>query len=328
MNKVTIIIVNWNGIQFLPKCLDGLRRQTFKDFFTILVDNGSEDNSVKFVTHHYPEIKVISLPKNIGFSAANNIALKSINTEYIALLNNDAVPDSNWLARLVQALDENPKAGFAASKLLFYSQPEMIDRAGDAHTRAGVGFLRGRGCLASDYSKQEWIFGACAAAAIYRTDMLKNIGHFDENFFLLYEDVDLSFRAQLMGYKCLYVPEAIAYHMASSSIVRDSSTSIFYGHRNLEWVYLKNMPAKLIFKTIVSHILYDVASLLFFITRGRGKDYIRAKISAIKGFHKMLEKRREIQKNKNVSDHVIWDLLDCEPFFPRLTSRLVKMIKE
>jgi GT2 family glycosyltransferase len=129
---------------------------------------------------------------------------------------------------LIGALESCPEAGFAASKMLYYDNPEIIDRAGDSYTRAGAG---------------EWIFGACAGAALYRTRMLRDTGIFDEDFFLLYEDVDLSFKAQLKGYKCLYVPEAIVHHKASSSIIYDSPTSVYYGHRNLEWVYIKNMPA-------------------------------------------------------------------------------------
>ena len=139
----------------------------------------------------------------------------------MAGLNNDAVPDTMWLKHLVEALDSYPEAGFAASKMFFYDDPETIDRAGDAYSRAGTGLLRGQGESASNYNKQEWIFGACAGAALYRTVMLNDIGLFDEDFFLLYEDVDLSFRAQLKGYRCLLVPDAVVYHKASSSIVYD-----------------------------------------------------------------------------------------------------------
>ena len=322
LNLVSIIIVNWNGKKFLAKCLESLRHQAYRHFSIILVDNGSNDGSIDFVIRNYPEVKIIALPRNVGFSAANNIAIKTVKTEYVALLNNDAVAHPLWLQSLIGALETYPEAGFAASKMLFYDNPEIIDRVGDVYTRAGTGLLRGRGMLADSYNAREWVFGACAGAALYRTRMLRNIGIFDEDFFLLYEDVDLSFRAQLKGYKCLYVPEAVVYHKGSGSIVYDSPTSVYYSHRNLEWVYIQNMPARLILKTIFPHIIYDMAAFLFFIARGRSKDFIKAKLDALKGMKKALKKRRQIQKNRTVEVDYIWRLLERELFFTRLTRRL------
>ena len=324
MDNISIIIVNWNGRKFLSECLDGLTQQVYYPLSVTLVDNGSDDGSIDFVVHNYPDVKTIALPKNLGFSAANNIALKAVHTEYVALLNNDAVPDPLWLKNLVEALERDSGAGFAASKLLFYDKRETIDRAGDAYTRAGVGCLRGRGTPAKGYDKQEWIFGACAGAALYRTRMLHDIGLFDEDFFLLYEDVDLSFRAQLKGYKCLYVPEAVVYHKASSSIVYDSPISVYYSHRNLEWVYIKNMPAALILKTIFPHIIYDIAAFFYFGANGRIKEYTKAKWDALKGLKRALEKRRHIQDSRKVDDDYVWGLLEKELFLPRLTRRLRK----
>ena len=324
MAIVNVIIVNWNGRRFLSECIEGLRQQVYRSFSITLVDNGSNDGSIDFIARHYPEVRTIALSKNLGFSAANNIALKEAQTEYVALLNNDAVPNPFWLMKLMEALESHPEAGFAASKMVFYDNREIIDRAGDAYTRAGTGLLRGRAESANRYNKEEWIFGACAGAALYRTEMLKETGLFDEDFFLLYEDVDLSFRAQLRGYKCLYVPEAIVYHKGSGSIIYDSSMSVYYSHRNLEWVYIKNMPARLIPRTILTHAIYDIASFFFFLTRGRGKDFIKAKRDALKGLKNTLQKRWQIQHNKEVDDEYVWSLLEKERFFPRLTRRLKK----
>ena len=322
--SINVIIVNWNGRELLTECLESLRGQAYKPLDITLVDNGSIDGSVDFVTQTYPEVRTIALQNNTGFSAANNIALKNIRSEYVALLNNDAVAHPMWLKNLVNALETHPKAAFAASKMLFYDNPNVIDRAGDAYTRAGTGLLRGRGVSADKCNRQEWIFGACAGAALYRTEMLSDIGFFDEDFFLLYEDVDLSFRAQLKGYKCLYVPEAVVYHKASSSIVYDSPISVYYSHRNLEWVYIKNMPGPLIVKTIFPHVIYDIAAFFYFLIHGRGKDFIRAKKDAVKGLKKTLEKRQQIQANRKVDDRYIWNLLSKELFLHRLTRRQQK----
>ena len=322
--SINVIIVNWNGRELLTECLESLRGQAYKPLDITLVDNGSIDGSVDFVTQTYPEVRTIALQNNTGFSAANNNALKNVRSEYVALLNNDAVAHPMWLKKLVNALEMHPKAGFAASKMLFYDNPNVIDRAGDAYTRAGTGLLRGRGVSADKCNRQKWIFGACAGAALYRTEMLRDIGFFDEDFFLLYEDVDLSFRAQLKGYKCLYVPEAVVYHKASSSIVYDSPISVYYSHRNLEWVYIKNMPGPLIVKTIFPHVIYDIAAFFYFLICGRGKDFIRAKKDAVKGLKKTLEKRQQIQANRKVDDRYIWNLLNKELFLHRLTRRQQK----
>ncbi len=321
MKRITVIIVNWNGKRFLSECLNALKNQTYQAFSIILADNGSEDGSADFVAQNFPEVRLIRLSHNTGFAVANNIALKQVDTEYAALLNNDAVPEKMWLETLILALDTHADAGFAASKMLFYDAPQIIDRVGDAYSDAGTGLLRGRGMPAVSYDVPERIFGACAGAALYRMSMLNEIGVFDEDFFLLYEDVDLSFRAQLSGYPCLYVPKAVVYHKASATIVHDSATSVYFSHRNLEWAYFKNMPASLIIKTLILHLIYDIAAFFYFAVIGKGKIFIKAKADALKGLKTMLKKRRQIQKARKVSDDYIQNLLEKETFLPRLLRR-------
>jgi len=324
LDQVSVVVVNWNGRELLSECLESLRAQSYDRFSTLLVDNGSKDASVDFVKNNFPEVRVIALSRNLGFSVANNIAIRSIETQYVALLNNDAVADPLWLENLVAALNTRPEAGFAASRILLYSDPGYVDRAGDSYTTAGTGLLRGRGAEADVYDEKTWVFGACAAAGLYRLEMLKEIGLFDEDLFLLYEDVDLSFRAQLRNYRCLYVPEATVYHKSSSSIVHDSAISVYYSHRNLEWVYLKNMPARLIRKSIIFHLIYNVAAGLYFLGNGRIVEFVRAKRDALNGLARILRKRRGIQKNRIVDEDYIWNLLEREKFLPRLKLRFRK----
>lgn len=321
-DRVTVIVINWNGKIFLRKCLDALRSQSYKYFSTVVVDNGSKDGSVDFINQHFPEVKTISLRENAGFSGANNIALETIETEFVALLNNDGVAHPLWLQELVEALDRFPAAGFAASKMVYYDDPDTIDRAGDAYTIAGVGALRGRGACAQSYGREEWIFGASAGAALYRMKMLSDVGIFDEDYFLLYEDVDLSFRAQLRGYRCLYVPDAVVYHMATRSIGYDSEKSVYYGHRNMEWTYIKNMPKKLIPRTIVLHLGYIVIAFFFFLLKGKGPVYLKAKIDALKGIKRAVQKRKQVQASQKVDNRYIRQLLEPERYASRYTRRL------
>ena len=324
LEVISVIIVNWNGRGYLAECLNSLRKQSFRRFSTILVDNGSTDGSVAFVRRNYPEVRLEALSRNTGFSAANNFAIRTVRSPYIALLNNDAVAHPQWLKTLVEALDARPEAGFAASRILFYQDRTIVDRAGDSYSTAGSGLLRGRGSPADAFDSKEWVFGACAAAALYRRSLFHDIGLFDEDFFLLYEDVDLSFRAQLRNYQCLYVPDAVVYHRASGSIVHDSPVSVYYSHRNLEWVYVQNMPGRLIARTILLHVVYNLAAGFYFSANGRMVDFIRAKWDACKGMRKALQKRRQIQKNRTASDFYIWRLLEKEQFFPRLAIRFGK----
>jgi GT2 family glycosyltransferase len=321
--QVQVTVVNWNKKAFLEECLQSLRGQTFRSFSVTVVDNGSTDGSQEWVAGRFPEVRLIALKENLGFAAANNCALREVAAPYAALLNNDAVADPRWLESLVGALEGTPEAGFAASRMLDQARPDRIDRCGDGYTWAGAGLLRGRGEPAGRHSRREWVFGACAGAALYRSSLLREVGLFDEDFFLLYEDVDLSFRSQLSGYRCLYVPEALVYHRGSGSLVYDSPISVYYGHRNLEWVYIQNMPTRLIARTILPHLLYDLAALGFFLLRGRGGDYLRAKRDALKGFKRALSKRRRVQAAKIADDAYLWGLLDRPSLLARLRGRRV-----
>lgn len=321
MNDVSVIVVNWNGKPLLSACLEGLRRQRYRSFATTVVDNGSADGSVDLIRSDFPEVSVIALPINSGFAAANNVAIKAADTAYVALLNNDAVPDPLWLEKLIEAMERHPEAGMAASKMVWQGEPNIIDRAGDGYTTAGAALLKGRGEPAERHDQPAWVFGACAGAALYRTDMLRDIGLFDEEFFILYEDVDLSFRAQLKGYRCRYAPEAVVHHKGSGSIGHDSPLSVYFGHRNLEWVYIKNMPARLILRSAVSHIVYDLAAFSYFLLRGRGIDFLKAKRDALGGLGRALKKRRQIQRGKSVEESYIWGLLDRPGLLGRLAGR-------
>ncbi len=320
--RVTVIVVNWNGKTCLIQCLDALRKQSFQDLETVVVDNGSSDGSADTVRQLFPEVTLISLTDNYGFAVANNIAIRRSDTEYVALLNNDAIAHPLWLENLITALSTFPEAGFAASKMLYHDAPHIIDRAGDGYTTAGAGCLRGRGRQNNAHDQPEWVFGACAGAALYRMSMLQDIGLFDEDFFLLYEDVDLSFRAQLRGYKCLYVPIAVVYHMASRSIGYDSPTSVYYGHRNLEWVYAQNMPSSLIVRTLGRHVFYTIAAFGYFASKGLAIAYVRSKRDSLKAWRSVLNKRKIIQTHRRVEDDYIWNLLDTEDSISRLKHRL------
>lgn len=322
MRPVTVIVLNWNGKALLQRCLDALYRQTYAPVDIWVVDNGSTDGSADWVRAHASRVTLWALPENLGFCRAYNLALRHVTTPYVALLNNDAFPSPLWLEALVQALEDHPRAWSAASKMVFHEDPQRIDRAGDAYGLEGAGWMRGRHAPASHFDRKAWVFGACAGAALYRTSVMRDLGYFDEDFFILHEDVDLSFRAQLRGYGCVFVPEALVCHHGSASVGRESAGAVYYGQRNVEWVYVKNMPTPLLAVTWPLHFLYIVGAGLYFCSRGRCLEFIKAKRDAYATMHRLLEKRKRLQRQRKISTRELLRVLDFGPLLHRVHSKV------
>ncbi|MEK9138337.1 MAG: glycosyltransferase family 2 protein, partial [Bacteroidota bacterium] len=210
---VSIIIPNWNGVVHLEDCLNAVHRQTLKPFEVIIVDNGSTDGSFEFVQRNYPDVHMIGLSRNFGFAYAVNRGIEAARGEFIGLLNNDVDLDERWLERLATALATNNSLGSTACKMLDFYDRALLDSAGDAMTPFGSPYNRGHGEPDGEqFNRKELVFGACAGAALYRKEVFTQVGLFDEDFVSFFEDIDFSFRAQLAGFQCLYVPEAICYH--------------------------------------------------------------------------------------------------------------------
>jgi len=308
---ISVVVLCWNGREHLDTCLSSLQGQTYRDFEVLVVDNGSVDGSPEFVSSAFPKVRLICLPSNRGFSAGNNVGIRAAQGEYIALLNQDTEVDPRWLEELYRGMSDDPEAGSCASKMLRFDRRDTIDRAGDAYTIAGVAMLIGSHRKdGEDFDAPRRIFGACAGAALYRRSMLDEVGLFDEDFFCICEDVDLSFRAQLRGYSCLYVPSAVVYHKASSSIGLYSDFYVYHTHRNLEYVLAKDMPTSLLLRYLPVHMLYDALSFLFYLVRGRGWTFLRAKFAALRHMPNMLRKRRGIQRGRTASPGHIDALLE------------------
>jgi GT2 family glycosyltransferase len=310
--RVTVVIPNWNGERFLEICLGSLRTQTFRDFETVLVDNGSSDGSVAFVEENFPEVRVVRLPENLGFSAAVNAGIKASKADLVALLNNDTEVDPGWLEALVRAADDHPEAGFFASKLVDFNDRRLLDGAGDAVRRSGLPYRLGHGEIdRGQFEREAFVFSACAAAALYRREMLNDIGLFDEDFFSNCEDWDVGFRAQLAGYRCVYVPGSVVYHVGSASTGgQKSALNTRLGAQNGINVLVKNLPATLIGKTLPFIIAGQISRLtVTALSPGLLRAYLSGLVGAGRLLPTMLKKRREIQKRRKVSDDYIMRLL-------------------
>ena len=306
---ISVIVVNWNGRELLKDCLDAMRRQTYPSYETILVDNCSTDSSVPFVRGRYSEVKIVELSENFGFAAGNAAGLKESHGDFIALLNNDARPEKNWLENLIKPMLADPKVGICASKILFTSD-RSINSAGDGITMAAVGFNRALGRNSAEYNTTMPSFGACGAAVLYRRRMLDEIGFLDDDFFLYDEDTDLSFRAQLAGWKCVYVPTALVAHISNATSIRLSDTPVYYHTRNLEFVWIKNMPLALMLRFAHQKLLQEIGSFCYICLRhGKWLPYLRAKRDALKMLPGMREKRRAIQARRRVSNAYLRTLM-------------------
>ena len=299
---VSVIVLNWNGRAMLGECLQSLREQTYSNFEILVVDNGSTDGSQEYVRSYFPDVRLIELPENIGFCGGNNAGYRHACGDYIALLNNDTRVVPEWLESLYDALSRYPDAGLAASKMLFYDQPDLIDTAGDLFFTCGIG--RKRGHLFNDgeaYEEETFVFSACAGAALYRRTMLDQIGFLDDDFFIYDDDIDLSFRAQLAGWKCIYVPRAKVLHRVSATMSKSSKRSVYLVKRNSLWVILKNMPVHLLWKYGVFIMAYHTASDIKWLIRGYADSILQGRLDALRAWKQIYAKRKVIQSTRRIS---------------------------
>ncbi|HEX6710835.1 MAG TPA: glycosyltransferase family 2 protein [Rubrobacter sp.] len=309
--RVTVVIPNWNGKRLLNLCLGSLREQSFRDFETLLVDNGSTDGSLDFATGNFPGVKTIALGENRGFSGAVNAGIRGSKTEFVALLNNDTEQDPGWLGELVRAADSHPEAGLFASKLVDFHDRRVLDGAGDAMRLSGLPYRLGHGERdRGRFDAPGYVFGACAAAALYRRGMLDDVGLFDEDFVSYCEDGDLSFRAQLGGYRCYYVPDSVVYHMGSvSSGGKRSPTATRLGTRNSISLLVKNVPLSVVPHVLPFFVLGQLARLLTAAATGSLRAHLEGLAGAWRHLPLMLGKRAEIQKRNRISDAEVRRLL-------------------
>lgn len=250
--RVSVIIPNWNGADHLPECLDSLAGQRFQDFETVVVDNASSDTSLSILEASTLPVRVIRNAANLGFSAAVNAGIRATDTELIVLLNNDTRADPGWLEALVAGMDAHPEASFGASRMLLHAPPHAVDSAGDRYSLwLGAGENIGAGDPAEAHDRPAWVVGACAGAAIYRRSLFADIGLFDEEFFLIFEDVDLDLRAQVADHSCLYIPEAIVYHKRGASTDLACIETTARAWRNMIWVAGRSLPGPLLLVWVI-----------------------------------------------------------------------------
>lgn len=307
-STVAAVIVNFNGRGLIEPCLKSVFDQTIVPDEIIVVDNDSSDGSVEQIELLFPSVRLLQPGRNLGYAAGCNLGIQNTTSELIAVLNNDVVLDPAWLASLLDQV--RPPWTFWASRILFRGDGAILDSAGDGMAIVGAGFKTGHGEPAERHARPGEVFGPCAAAALYRRTLLEDVSGFDEDFFLVYEDADLSMRARLKGHRCFYVPEAVVFHHVNRSIGKLSPTYVYYGHRNSEILFWKNMPASLLALYLPERLAFNLLSLLFFTLKGRGRDFLRAKIDFLRDLRRIREKRKQVQMTRAISVSALRAQLD------------------
>lgn len=307
---IAVVIPNWNGADHLADCLDSLLAQTVP-VRIIVVDNGSVDGSLKLL-EGYENIEVILHDTNKGFAGGVNAGFRRAledDLQYVATLNNDAVADKDWLKELVTNLDNNPRVGIATAKILT-SNGKRLDSTGDYLTVWGLPYPRGRHESDVDaYDGQTDVFAASGGASLYRVKTLREVGLFDEDFFAYYEDVDLSFRTQLAGWKVRFVPTAIVHHKIGATSGKLKGFTVYQTMKNQPLLLYKNLPGKYWWKVGWRFTLAHTLFFLRAVGRGRGWSALKGDLKGTYLVFKKHFERQRIKQLKQVSDAYIWSML-------------------
>ena len=354
--KVAIIILNWNRWKDTIECLESLYQITYQDYDVIVVDNGSEDESIqnikeycegkikveskffKYDSSNKPikiieyvreeaeanggkEKEIVDMPsnkkliilkneKNYGFAEGNNIAigyaLKALNPDYVLLLNNDTVVTPDLLKELVKVAELNGQVGACQPKVLSLADQKLIDAIGISITKNGGAIQVGYGTKdTGQHNQVKEIFGVCAAVALYRREMLTQIGLFDEDFFAYYEDVDLVLRARLAGWTSMYVPKTVVYHAHSSTLGKNSPFKLYFLTRNEYYYKIKDLPTSILIRFLMMQPIAVPLRILGFIKNKEFqliRPYMRGNFDAFKNIPKMLKKRKKIRSTQRIQD--------------------------
>lgn len=319
--KVAFIIVCWNNKDLLKECLDSIRDQTYNNYSIILVDNGSVDDSVAFVSSHMPSVNIIEAKKNLGFAKGNNLgieaALADKDVQYVALLNTDARISKDWLEQLVKFAEVKLKAACLQGTTLDYYNHEIIDSTHIFIARNGQGT---QGSWRNIYEREfgpKKVFGVNAAACIITRRFIDHQPFkgklFDETMFMYLEDVDLAARATVMGWDNYLVPGVSAYHMGSASSGKNPGFSLYMTFRNNSGLLFKNLPILMIIKLLPNLIRGDIDTIKAL--RLQGKDYavrkvINGRFIGIIRLPLYLVKRYSVRKVANIPKEYLWRLMD------------------
>lgn len=313
---VTVVIVNFNAGSHLSATLRGLAAQSEPHFRAIIVDNASSDNSIadaRACVVGDIRFEFILLTENTGFAAANNLAARRTETDWLALLNPDATPAPNWLEKLLSGAAYHPEVGMFGCTQIAANDHTRLDGAGDQYLAAGLPWRGGYGWPRTALHRANHAFTPCAAAALYRAQDFRDVGGFDESFFCYVEDVDLGFRMRLRGHGAMQIDDAIVFHVGGGSGGRHSDFARYHGVRNIVWCFVKNMPDALFWPLLPLHVAMLAAYGIMATLRGHGALFLRSMRDAVCGLPAAWRQRKAIQTARTVDWREIAKALSWNP---------------
>jgi N-acetylglucosaminyl-diphospho-decaprenol L-rhamnosyltransferase len=321
---VTIVIVAYNAGAFIQPCIDAVAEQTCPDFEVVIVDNASSDGSIAALKLPDDRFRIHDARENLGFAAANNLVANLSPTRWIATLNPDTRVATDWLAELLAAVERWPEAVAFGSTQLRLDEPDVMDGAGDVWHAAGIAWRALEGYPRSENPPEGETFAPCAAAALYRRDIFLSLGGFDETFFCYCEDVDLGFRIRLAGHFCVQVSDAVVYHAGSGTTGRYSEFTVFHGHRNRVWVFVKNTPGLLFWLLIPLHVALNLRILQKSPTAEYAATLKRAYAAAWAGRKQVWASRKAVQGGRRAG---LAQMFQAMAWTPRLITRRAALLK-
>ncbi len=328
--KISFIVVNWNGKKTIAECLDSILSQTYPNSEIIFIDNFSSDGSLELVKEKYTIDKLLALDRNYGYAKANNIGFEHVRGEYLALVNNDAILSPDWLEKAIAVFQSGhyKNVGSVATKNIDYYQRNLIDTAGVEFLGFGAGWdYKNLPIDSKEVNQRKEVFGACATAALYKKSIIDKVGLFDPNYFIYFEDTELSFRLRLFGYTCVYEPEAVCYHYGGSKRDKNSKYYIEFGRRNIEFLFFKNMQGYLFSKYFLSHWAYEFVLFLFFLSVGKGIPFLKAKVQFLENLGYLFRERKKL-KSALIKAKKFKDIARIEQYFLRSKQGLWDKVKK
>ncbi len=313
--KIAIVILNWNGEKLFDTFLPSVIQYSDSSISEIIVaDNASTDNSVEHLTRYYPTVKIIKLSKNYGFAEGYNEALKRVKSEFLVLLNSDIKVTENWMDSCISLFEEDDKIAAVQPKILCFNSPGTFEYAGAAGgfiDKFGYPFCRGRilNRLEEDlgqYNQQSQIFWASGACMFIRNSLFKKAGGFDGDFWAHMEEIDLCWRLKSMGYKIVYQPQSVVYHLGGGTLSYGSPMKIYLNFRNNLFMLFKNLPRKQFKRIFIIRMILDGVAAVKFVA-GFNINEFRAVAKAHTSFYRslgsLLSKRRKTQKMVILKTH-------------------------
>lgn len=311
---ITVVVVNYNGGDYLRGCLASLARQTFTDFETIVIDNASSDDSLPRIAEQAARTTILRQDKNLGFAGGNNVGARAGRGKWLALLNPDAEASPDWLAAMMGAVERRPTHRMVACLQISLHEPDRLDGAGDCYLAYGYAWRGGFGHALADAPGAGECFAPCGAAALYPRALFLEAGGFDERYFCYHEDVDIAFRLRHRGERCQFVPDAVVRHAGSGITGRSSAFAVFHGVRNGVWTYVKNMPGGLLLLTSPVWLAGSLMLLARGAVRGVFVPTWQGFSAAFKHLGPMLKTRRELKAQRRISPGKLAATFTWNPF--------------